>query len=157
VRRSLDGAGNACTIEYRAVRTDGRVLDVLDRATILRDADGKPTRMVGAMVDVTARRGLEQQLRHSQKMDAIGQLAGGIAHDFNNMLQAIFLEVALARANATSDRLPMHLDELHRCASRAAGLTRQLLLFSRRETLQARELDLNDAVSNMARMLHRIL
>jgi two-component system cell cycle sensor histidine kinase/response regulator CckA len=153
---AVDGAEGTWTDEYRLLTPDGAVRDVLDRASITRDASGRPARMVGAVVDVTELRRLERQLRHAQKMDAIGQLAGGIAHDFSNMLQAIFFEVALARTHGPSRALE-HLDEIHDIARRASGLTRQLLLFSRREQLQARPLDLNDAVSNMARMLHRIL
>src|SRR5579862_5682700 len=85
------------TAEYRVLRRDGTVRDIYDRAYILRDASGTPVRMIGTMMDVTERKSLEAQLRHAQKLEAVGQLAGGIAHDFNNVMQAILLETELMR------------------------------------------------------------
>lgn len=108
--------------------------------------------------DITERLELEEQLRQSQKMDAIGQLAGGIAHDFNNLLTVIEGNASLLQ----TDSLPLEsraasLDEIRQACERASNLTRQLLAFSRRQKLQPRLLDLNGAITAMARMLRRIL
>lgn len=108
--------------------------------------------------DITERLELEEQLRQSQKMDAIGHLAGGIAHDFNNLLTVIEGNASLLQ----TDRLPLEgraasLDEIRQACERASNLTRQLLAFSRRQKLQPRLIDLNDAITSMMRMLRRIL
>jgi CheY-like chemotaxis protein len=101
---------------------------------------------------------LERRLRQVQKMEAVGQLAGGVAHDFNNVLQAIqgYTDLAL---NRIEDQHPAaeKLREVLKSTERAASLTRQLLTFSRRETLQPRNLDLNDVVSDLAKMLRRVI
>lgn len=108
--------------------------------------------------DITTRRQLEDQFRQSQKMDAIGQLAGGIAHDFNNILAVIQMQAGMLREERNLP--PTQFDfasEIEKAAQRAANLTRQLLLFSRRQTLQPRDLDLNELISHMTKMLQRIL
>jgi two-component system cell cycle sensor histidine kinase/response regulator CckA len=101
---------------------------------------------------------LEEQLRQSQKMESIGQLAGGVAHDFNNILTVIQMHASLALCR--EDLQPEMADsarEIALAAERATGLTRQLLAFSRRQVLQPRKLDLNEVVEGMGRMLERIL
>ncbi|HBB88277.1 MAG TPA: hypothetical protein DC047_11735 [Blastocatellia bacterium] len=100
----------------------------------------------------------EAQLRQSQKMDAIGQLAGGVAHDFNNLLTVIngYSDLALRRL-ADGDKLAKPLREISKAGARAAGLTRQLLAFSRRQMLQAKVLDLNAVVTEMDTMLQRLI
>jgi PAS domain S-box-containing protein len=144
--------------EYRIVRPDGEARWIRDVAFPVRDATGRVARVVGVARDITDRRSLEMQLRHSQKMDAIGQLAGGVAHDFNNLLGAILLDADHA------DGMPHHPDEVREAvadiraaAERAAALTRQLLLFGRRQALQARSLDLNAIVRDLTKMLQRII
>jgi len=108
--------------------------------------------------DVTDRKLLEDQLRQAQKMEAIGQLAGGVAHDFNNMLAVIQLQAGMLKADATLTALQAEMaGEIEKAALRAADLTRQLLLFSRRQTLQPRSLELNELVRNITKMLQRIL
>lgn len=104
------------------------------------------------------RQGLESQLRQSQKMEAIGRLAGGVAHDFNNLLTAIMGYGQLMAMRMKPDD-PAHRDaeEILKAATRASLLTRQLLAFSRREVLQPRLLDLNVIVSDMGKMLHRLI
>ena len=108
--------------------------------------------------EITERLRMEEQLRQSQKMDAIGQLAGGVAHDFNNILAMILLQAELT---GETPHLPPDavegLGQIRAAAERAANLTRQLLLFSRRQVMQARDLDLNESVTNLARMLQRII
>jgi PAS domain S-box-containing protein len=103
-------------------------------------------------------RGLEDQLRQSQKMEAIGQLAGGVAHDFNNILTVIHGHASLLIQNAGLTGLPAKsAHQIVEAAERAAALTRQLLTFSRRQVMQPRRLNMNEVVSNMKNMLGRIL
>src|SRR5205814_6000895 len=126
--------------------------------TLLRDNAGHPQAKLIINTDVTVRKQLEEQLRQSQKMEAIGQLAGGVAHDFNNLLTVIQGHAGLM---LNSERLPSELagdaQQITFAAERAASLTRQLLTFSRRQVMQPRNLDLNEVVANMTRMLQRIL
>src|SRR5579863_5464913 len=110
------------------------------------------------MRDMTERHRLEEQLRHSQKMEAIGQLAGGVAHDFNNILTVIQGHASLLRvAGPLPGTQGISVEQIHQAAERAAGLTRQLLTFSRRQVMQPKPLDLNTVLSNMTRMLGRLL
>jgi len=109
-------------------------------------------------MDITQQRSLEQQLLHSQKMDAIGRLAGGVAHDFNNILTAIlgyadFLQGQLGKDNP----LCREVGEIRKAGQRAASLTKQLLAFSRRQVFQLQVLDLNAIVTGMQKMLQRLI
>ena len=149
---------NPFDMEYRIVRPDGQTRWVRSRVYPLRTPAGAPERVVGVTRDITRERQLEEQLRQSQKMEAIGRLAGGVAHDFNNILTAILMQTELL---TDLEDLPSPvregLQQIHAAAERAANLTRQLLLFSRREVMQPRLLDLNEAVTSMVRMLQRII
>ncbi len=108
--------------------------------------------------DVTERRSLERQLLQAQKMEAVGRLAGGIAHDFNNVLTAIFGYVDLLLYGLpTLSPLRPDLQEIRTAADRAAGLTRQLLAFSRKQVLQLRVLDLNELLTDIDKLLRRLL
>jgi PAS domain S-box-containing protein len=117
---------------------------------------------VGAIVnnyrDATERRNLEQQVIQAQKMEAVGRLAGGVAHDFNNILTAIggYTDLLLADLPLDDPRRE-DVDEIHRAADRAAALTQQLLAFSRRQVLQPKVIDLNALVSNVEKLLRRLL
>ncbi len=108
--------------------------------------------------DETERRRLEEQLRHSQKMEAIGRLAGGVAHDFNNLLTGIigYAELALRRL-PPADALAHDLEEIRKAGRRAADLTRQLLAFSRKQVLQPRVVDLGQLVADMEKLLRRVI
>lgn len=108
--------------------------------------------------DITESKQLEEQLRHAQKMDAIGRLAGGIAHDFNNLLTAIigYSQFALSTADGTNP-LRRFLEEIEKAGVRAASLTNQLLAFSRRQVLMPRVLELNNIVADMRKMLRRLI
>jgi PAS domain S-box-containing protein len=112
----------------------------------------------GVLRNITERKRLEAQVQQAQKMEAVGQLAGGVAHDFNNILQSIlgFTEILLADT-PPADRHHGDLLEIQKSAERAAGLTRQLLAFSRRQMITPTVLDLNGVVSNMHKLLHRLL
>jgi len=145
-------------IEHRIVRPDDAVRWVHSRADLVRDASGRVVRMIGTIQDTTERRLLEDQLRQSQKMEAIGRLAGGIAHDLNNALTAIagYCELALGEFD---DPKQMHADveEIRRAAERAGSVTRQLLAFSRKEILEPRLFDLNETITALGRLLARLL
>jgi two-component system, cell cycle sensor histidine kinase and response regulator CckA len=110
------------------------------------------------MMDVSDRKRLEQQLIQSQKMEAVGRLAGGVAHDFNNLLTAIsgYNELVLSQLPPGDPRRG-HAEEIRRAADRAAGLTQQLLAYSRRQVLEPKVLDLNAVVSSMEKMLRRLI
>lgn len=145
-------------VEYRVIRPDGEVRTVRSHGEATRDQTGKPHRMFGIVQDITELRQLEERFRQSQKMEAIGQLAGGVAHDFNNILTSILMQVELGLAEGPlSPDLSESLHQIHNDAERAANLTRQLLLFSRRQVMQPRDLDLNEVVTNLAKMLQRII
>jgi PAS domain S-box-containing protein len=155
--RTRQAAGDYDEV-YRIVRPDGRVCWVRDRAYPVRNAAGEVERIVGVARDITDRRQLEEQLRQSQRLEAIGQLAGGVAHDFNNILTTILMEVELAsEADWVPAEVRESLGQIKAAAERAAGLTRQLLLFSRRQVLQPRVLDLNEVVAGVAKLLQRII
>jgi PAS domain S-box-containing protein len=144
--------------EYRIQRPDGTTRWIHDRAFPVRSEKGEVFRVVGTAEDITERRQLEEQFRQSQKMEAVGQLAGGVAHDFNNILTVMMMQAALT---AAEDNLPGTvrdgLREIRAAAERAASLTRQLLLFSRKQVMQSRQLDLNEIVTGLTKMLQRII
>jgi PAS domain S-box-containing protein len=156
VRKSLQfGAENA--YEHLAIRKDGTFFPV--------EAQSKSLPFKGAMVrvtalrDITQRRRLEEQLRQSQKMESIGQLAGGIAHDFNNLL-TIIISYSEILEYLPSDSIEEHLEEIEQikeAALRAATLTRQLLAFSRRAQVDMRVLNLNTIISDLLKMLERLI
>ena len=108
--------------------------------------------------DITERKQLEDQFRQAQKMEAVGRLAGGVAHDFNNMLTAIIGYSQLIKAQlGNSSELRHDIEEIEKAGQRAAGLTAQLLAFSRKQVLQPKVLDLNDVISDVDNMLRRLI
>ena len=144
--------------EYRFRRADGTYLNVLERAMIRRDKTGGAKRFVGVLMDITARRHLQDQLVRSQKMEAFGQLAGGIAHDFNNLLTAIlgYSDLAIGEIDGRST-IGKYLSETRTAASRASSLTQQLLGFSRSQPAQPRVVEVNALVSDLERSILRLL
>jgi signal transduction histidine kinase/ActR/RegA family two-component response regulator len=142
-------------------RTEIELVDgmILDRYSApIRDKTGKHYGRIWTFRDITGRKKLEEQFRQSQKMDAIGQLASGVAHDFNNILAVIQLQADLLKIGGELSSKQLEFAEQIGVASqRAAALTRQLLLFSRKETLKPRDLDLNQSLNAMTNMLRRIL
>ena len=140
------------------VRKDGKQIDISVTLSPIRDGSGKVIGVSKIARDITGFKRLEEQLRQSQKMEAIGQLAGGVAHDFNNILAIIQLQIGLLES--CSELLPLQKDfikEIFKSTERAANLTRQLLLFSRKQTLQPQDLDLNEIITNITNMLQRTL
>jgi len=161
VREGADAAvreGKPYDIVHRIIKRDGALRWVHERADVVYDAHGRPARLIGTVQDITERRQLEEQLRHAQKLDAIGTLAGGIAHDLNNALTAIagYTELALS---VLRNEHPARADvqEIRRAAERAASVTRQLLAFSRKQLLEPRVFDLNEVVEDLGRLLGRLL
>lgn len=158
VKAAMKQAEGTYDEQYRIVRPDGEIRWIRDRAFPVSDQAGLVYRIVGVAEDTTQSRLLEEQLRQAQKMEGIGQLAGGVAHDFNNILTVMQGHCALMQMDKTlSDELRSSAAEIQQAAERAANLTRQLLMFSRRQSMQPRDLDLNEVISNITKMLHRVL
>ncbi len=144
--------------EYRMRARDGRILWFRDEAVRLENVAGQPVLMQGVMYNVTEHKRLEDQLRHSQKMEAVGLLAGGVAHDFNNLLMLIQGHSDRLRSClAAEDPAFKEAEGIEQAVVRAAGLTRRLLAFSRKQVLQPQVLDLNELLSELGKMLDRLL
>jgi len=140
------------------VLTHDRHRVVFELSTSLQRRGGVPIGMQAIGRDITDRRRLEENLRQAQKMEAVGKLAGGIAHDFNNLLTAILGFAALAEEEQRPNT-PIHewIVQIRRSGEQAASLTRQLLAFGRRQTLQPVNLDLNQVVDDIQKMLRRLI
>ena len=139
-------------------KKDGTSFPVEYMSTPIRDDHGKQLGAVVVFKDISERVLLDEQLRRAQKMEAVGRLAGGVAHDFNNLLMVI-----KGHSDNLLDQLPQNdplrhsVEQIHKAGDRAAALTRQLLAFSRMQVMQAKVLDLNTVVSDLSKMLPRIL
>src|SRR2546425_6151530 len=145
-------------VEVTRRKKDGALVNISLSVAPLHDAAGRVTGMLSLAADITEMRQLEVQYRQAQKMEAVGRLAGGIAHDFNNLLTAIIGTTALVLEDlGLESRARLDIQEIEKAAKRAAGLTRQLLIFSRQQVLEPRALDLNTLVGNLERMLHRLI
>ena len=139
-------------------KKDGTEFPVRLSTSIVRDQSGRPSALMGVATDISERRLLEDQLRQSQKMEAIGRLAGGIAHDFNNLLTAILgYSGLLLDSVSLDDPQRGKLQEIQKAGERAALLTQQLLAFSRKQVLAPQVLDLNKLVHETESMLRRII
>src|SRR6185295_19633657 len=140
-------------------RLDGTLLSISENAVGTFDDRGELVRITGFVLDRSNVKSLEEQLRQSQRLEAVGQLAGGIAHDFNNLLTVIIGCADLLREAGQPAVVDGHdpLEELMKAAKRAAALTQQLLAFGRRQVLQPRVLDLNDSLRNVHTMLRRLV
>ncbi len=139
-------------------RKDGALYEEEAAISPVRDASGRIVHFVAVKRDVTRERQMEEQLRQSQKMEAIGRLAGGVAHDFNNLLTAItgYSDLLLHRVEGDSP-LRGDIELIRKAGERAASLTRQLLAVSRRQVLLPKVLDLNTVVAGMEAMLRRVI
>jgi two-component system cell cycle sensor histidine kinase/response regulator CckA len=160
-----DADHKPCQIEHSILRADGttRILQV--RADAVLDEAGSPIKLIGTSQDITelkrseeALRRIEEQLLHSQKMEAIGQLAGGVAHDFNNLLTIIggYSDLTFSQMDP-ADPLRRYIGAIRQAVKDAKTLTRQLPAFGRRQVLQQRVIDLNTLITELASMLSRLI
>ncbi len=149
--------GVGTSLEYRMRHKDGSWRTLESRASTIT-SHGQVERLVIVNRDVTQRKNLEEQFRQAQKMEAVGRLSGGVAHDFNNLLGVIigYGEIVQEGTPAESP-LRTCVDEMLKAGHRAAGLTRQLLAFSRQQVMDPRVLDLNAVVKDMEKMLKRLI
>ena len=138
-------------------RKDGTLYEEEANISPVRDAAGKIINYVAVKRDVTHEVQLETQFRQAQKMEAVGQLAGGVAHDFNNILAVIQMQASLLKSDGLSTEQTELADGITESVQRAVALTRQLLLFSRREVFQPRDLELNETIAATTKMLKRML
>jgi PAS domain S-box-containing protein len=155
------------SMEYRINRKDGQQRWVFERgiAVTNQTAASQSILLQGFISDITARKQseeekikLQSQLLQSQKLESIGRLAGGIAHDFNNMLQIIIGNVELIMASVDpSSEISQNLQEIHTVTKRTANLTKQLLAFARKQIIEEKVIDLNDAITKMVAMLKRLI
>ena len=144
---------------------DGRRVWIAWTNKTVFDAAGRLVEVLSIGTDITERKRaeaehqkLQAQLTQAQKMESVGRLAGGVAHDFNNMLQAILGNASLALEEIPpGSPLRESLEEIHRSAQRSADLTRQLLAFARKQTIQPKVLDLNDTMAGLLKMLRRLI
>jgi PAS domain S-box-containing protein len=150
--------GEPRSIVYRMRRKDGTWRVFESTANTIRNSEGKVEKLVIVNRDITDRQHLEEQFRQAQKMEAVGRLSGGIAHDFNNLLSVI-----IGYSESVQEQLPeassLHrsVGEILKAGERAASLTRQLLAFSRQQVLSPKVLDLNAIVTDMEKMLRRVI
>ena len=154
------------SLEFRSIRPDGTLRVFEGQGRLIRDDENRPVRMVGTVQDITERRRAEEalkqseeQLRQSQKMEAVGQLAGGIAHDFNNLLTAIlgYSDMILASEAASFEEVRPDIEEIKHAGERASALTQQILAFSRRQALRPTVVSLNEVLAGMEPLLRRTL
>ncbi|MBK7583001.1 MAG: PAS domain S-box protein [Myxococcales bacterium] len=166
-RRNMEGAmaTGIQGVQARRRRKDGSPIDLAIWAAPIRDQSGASAGTMALTVDVSERLRTEaalarsqEQLRHAQKMEAVGRLAGGVAHDFNNLLTVISGFSALLRTQIPGQEAALgSAKEIENAVGRAAALTRQLLIFSRQQPVSTTVVDLNEVVSSMERMLSRLM
>ncbi|MCH8948133.1 MAG: PAS domain S-box protein, partial [Acidobacteria bacterium] len=159
------GKFNHYKLEKRYIRKDGQEIWGRLTVSLVRGAEDEPRFTISMVEDITERkraeealRESEEQFRQAQKMEAVGQLAGGVAHDFNNLLMVMrgYGELMLNRLDA-NDPLRRNAEEIQKAAERATALTQQLLAFSRKQVLQPKVLDLNAVVTEVEKMLRRLI
>jgi two-component system cell cycle sensor histidine kinase/response regulator CckA len=150
-RRAVAGEATTFHVEWKGV-------SLACHAEPLRDAAGAPQGAICMSLDITDRKQLEEQLRQAQKMEAVGRLAGGIAHDFNNLLMVIqgYADL-LAERVSVGDPLRRNAEQIQMAAQRATSLTRQLLAFSRKQMLAPKVLNIQTVVSDMEKILRRLI
>ncbi|MDQ3626439.1 MAG: PAS domain S-box protein, partial [Verrucomicrobiota bacterium] len=151
-------AGEVWSGEFLVKRRDGSTFPTQVINSPIRDQSGQLVGIVGISSDLSERKQLEEQLRLSQRMEAIGRLAGGVAHDFNNILTVIKGECFMVLDGLSSmDPVRGGIEEIDRSADRAASLTRQLLAFSRKQVLRPQVIQPNRVVEGIEKMLHRLI
>ncbi len=155
--RHILETGESTTVDFQTEHK-GTLEHFLVTRAAYRDNIGKIIGIIGITRNITNYREIEARLRQSQKMEAIGTLAGGVAHDFNNILMVISgYSSVLADALKNDPKLRGHVEQIQKSGERAASLTRQLLAFSRKQTVQPTHLNLNEVVSGIEKLLHRLI
>lgn len=150
--------GDGWHASYRLRRADGSWASVEDRAQLIRDEQGMAVRMVGGLTDVSERAALEERLRKSQRLEAVGQLTGGIAHDFNNLLTIVLGNAETLVEILGNDPQKRELARMIvGAAERGAELTQRLLAFARKQSLSPRAVDINQLLSVLNLMLDRVI
>lgn len=166
LKRVLAAGDKKGSVEYRIQRRDGVWRWHVSKAAPIRDDAGNTMGYMGIARDITERKRAEEererlqaQLLQAQKMEAVGRLAGGVAHDFNNMLGLILghAELAMGKAPPQDESLGDDLKAIIYAANRSADITRQLLAFARKQTIQPKVLNLNQTVEGMLKMLRRVI
>lgn len=153
----IDGDEVLWSDEYRFLKYNGQYANVIDRGFVTRDDDGKVVRIVGSMQDITERMDMEQRLRESQKLEAVGHLTGGVAHDFNNLLTIIMGNAEMMTDLTTDTTLRSMAEMSLSAAQRGAELTSRLLAFARRRPLDPKATNINHLVEAMQPLLSRTL
>lgn len=153
-----EGQGSPEPLQFEMKLNDGESITALCYFSLFRVAENQPPLIIVFLIDHTEQKNLEMRYAHSQKMQAVGQLAGGIAHDFNNLLTAMigFCDLLLMRHPA-GDSSFADIMQIKQNANRAANLIRQLLAFSRRQTLQPKTLDLTDTLAELSNLIRRLI
>ena len=157
--------GEPYSIDHRLLMKDGRIKYVQERCKTEYDAHGNPVKSIGTVQDMTENKrieaenkALQEKILHVQKMESVGRLAGGVAHDFNNMLFVILGNLELVMDGINENDANYHaLSEIQKAGKRSADLTRQLLAFSRQQTISPRPLNLNTVIGDMIKMLVRLI
>lgn len=154
--RELYESGAPVTLETRRSTRDGRILDILISAALIRGAGGNPAGMVVNLMDLTEKKKMEAALLQAQKMEAIGALAGGVAHDFNNLLMGVLGNISLMLLEVDSHHLNYDkLKSIEKYVQQGADLTKQLLSLGRGGKYEAKPTDLNALIENENRMFSR--
>jgi signal transduction histidine kinase/DNA-binding response OmpR family regulator len=142
--------------EYRWQCADGTYRSLIDQGVLAMDEESGRQVVLGTLLDNTERRGLEEQLSHARKMEAVGQLTGGVAHDFNNLLTVVLGNIELIkRRTGEQHELSRQIDAVRLAAEKGGALTRQLLAFSRRQRLNPLTVDLNALIADFAPLLRQ--
>ena len=149
------GRVSGCEVNWK--RKDGKVIVVRISRGAFRRQDGSFSHFEVIVEDITERRSLEAQFRQAQKMEAVGLLAGGISHDYNNLLGVILGNADLLLETTSTGVQQQYVEQIKKATRRAAELTRQLLAFSRKQTLYPTILDLNAVVRDVGKILHRLI
>ena len=163
-RQRVKSVFDSCTgerniaVEYRIQDADKSIRWIYDRGFVVRNDEGQVYRMTGIAEDITERKYLEEQLRQSQKLEAVGILAGGIAHEFSNILTTIKGSMYLLQKNLKRDTKTIkYAEQVITSIDKANNLSQSLLSFSRKQTLALRPVDLNEIVLNVTKLLLRLI
>ena len=156
VQTALETGGTFQSVE-RITHSSGEIRFLQSRGKVISDANGQPQRLIGVCQDVTETKDLENQLRQSQKMEAVGRLAAGIAHDFNNFLTVINLNAELLQLQPNSSKVQTFANAIQDAATRASNLTSQLLMFGRKATFNEKVVNLNHQLLEAKELLGSLL